>query len=222
MAVSKPVLGYWKIRGLGHPIRFLLTYLGVDFEDKYYELTPELTYDNWYVDKEKLGLDFPNLPYLLDGSSKVTEARAILKHICRTRRPEMLGKTNEIQAKVDMVDNFLYDLWYIEFAGMLYEYTEELHKKYKATEVVKLARLSNFMKDNEWITGNDITYVDFFLYEVLHQFKKFDPNCFDKFQNLDALLTRFENLPKIKEYISSPDFIQGPAMNATAKYQICI
>lgn len=28
---SKPVLGYWNIRGLGAQIRYLLHYLGVDF-----------------------------------------------------------------------------------------------------------------------------------------------------------------------------------------------
>ncbi|CAL8149212.1 unnamed protein product [Orchesella dallaii] len=220
MAASKPLLGYWKIRGLGHPIRFLLSYLEVEFDEKYYELTPELTYDNWYADKEKLGLDFPNLPYLFDGSTKITEARAILKHLCRTRKPELLGKTIEAQTKIDMVDNFVYDLWYIEFSEMLYGYTEEWHKKYKAIEVVRLDRLSKFMGDNDWMTGNDISYLDFFLYEVFYQFKKFDPHCFDNFQNLDRFLTRFENLETIKDYMNSPNYLHGPAINIIAKYKI--
>jgi len=29
-------LGYWAIRGLGHPIRLLLSYTGVNFVDKAY------------------------------------------------------------------------------------------------------------------------------------------------------------------------------------------
>lgn len=36
---KKPVLGYWKIRGLAAPIRYLLEYLKVEYEDKQYELT---------------------------------------------------------------------------------------------------------------------------------------------------------------------------------------
>ena len=33
---TKPIVGYWAIRGLGQPIRDLLSYLGVDFENKLY------------------------------------------------------------------------------------------------------------------------------------------------------------------------------------------
>jgi hypothetical protein len=33
---SKPVLGYWAIRGLGAQIRYMLHYLNVNFEDKMY------------------------------------------------------------------------------------------------------------------------------------------------------------------------------------------
>jgi hypothetical protein len=31
---SKPILGYWNIRGLGAPLRYLLIFCGVEFEDK--------------------------------------------------------------------------------------------------------------------------------------------------------------------------------------------
>ncbi|UXI15510.1 hypothetical protein NH340_JMT01453 [Sarcoptes scabiei] len=42
---SKPILGYWDIRGLGHPIRMLLTYVGVDFVDKRYQIGPGPEFD---------------------------------------------------------------------------------------------------------------------------------------------------------------------------------
>ena len=32
-----PILGYWKIRGLGANIRYQLTYSGVEFENVEYE-----------------------------------------------------------------------------------------------------------------------------------------------------------------------------------------
>lgn len=31
---EKPILGYWKIRGKGHQIKYLLAYLGVAYENK--------------------------------------------------------------------------------------------------------------------------------------------------------------------------------------------
>ena len=54
-----PVLGYWKIRGLAQPIRLMLGYLDIDFEDKMYEVTdgPEFSRDAWLKEKFTLGTD---------------------------------------------------------------------------------------------------------------------------------------------------------------------
>jgi len=213
-------MGYWKIRGLAHPIRFLFQYLGVDFEDKYYELTPEMTKDYWFADREQLNLPLPNLPYLVDGSHKVTESRAILKYLCRTRKPELLGKTVEVQTRIDMVDNFIYDLLYTGLIPVLYQYTEELHEKYKEFEPAKLAYLTEFLGDNKWIAGNDLTYVDFFAYEVLYQLTVFNSKCLDKFPKLASYLKRFEELPAIKAYMASPKYLKAPLYSAQAKIKI--
>lgn len=42
---SRPVLGYWKIRGLAANIRYQLKYCGVDFDSQHYE--PEQA-DDWF------------------------------------------------------------------------------------------------------------------------------------------------------------------------------
>ena len=56
-----PVLGYWKIRGLAQPIRLMLGYADVDFEDKMYEVTdgPEFSRDAWFKEKFTLGINNP-------------------------------------------------------------------------------------------------------------------------------------------------------------------
>ena len=36
--MSKPILAYWNIRGLGAQCRYILHYSGVDFEDKVYNV----------------------------------------------------------------------------------------------------------------------------------------------------------------------------------------
>lgn len=68
-------LGYWNIRGLADPIRYLLHHVGADFEDKRYEVGPAPKFDesSWLNEKYKLGLDFPNLPYYIDGNLKLTQ-----------------------------------------------------------------------------------------------------------------------------------------------------
>ena len=35
--MSKPQLGYWKIRGLASMVRYILRYANVDYEDVMYE-----------------------------------------------------------------------------------------------------------------------------------------------------------------------------------------
>ena len=95
---TKPIVGYWAIRGLGQPIRDLLSYLGVDFENKMYEAlaTDEPgVYDksSWFDVKETLGLEYPNLPYIIDGETKLTETLAVMKYIAKKWDPSLLGTT---------------------------------------------------------------------------------------------------------------------------------
>ena len=61
-------LAYWGIRGLAQVPRLLLAFSGVHFEDYHYTNA-----DTWFKnDKLHLGIDFPNLPYLIDGDNNVT------------------------------------------------------------------------------------------------------------------------------------------------------
>ena len=77
---TKPTLAYWNIRGLAQPIRLVLVYAGVDFVDKRYESSERAV---WLSDKPNLGLDFPNIPYYIDGDLKISQSMAILKYLAR-------------------------------------------------------------------------------------------------------------------------------------------
>lgn len=110
MSENKFVLGYWGIRGRGQVLRHLLSYTGLDWEDKIYE-GPE----KWFGhgDKSTLGFDFPNLPYLIRNDEfKLTESNAIARYICAvSTKKELLGKTEEDVARVDMLLSVLEDIY---------------------------------------------------------------------------------------------------------------
>ena len=51
-----------------------------------------------------LGLEFPNLPYLIAGDFKLSESSAINNYIIRkSNKQELLGKTSEDQARIEMI-----------------------------------------------------------------------------------------------------------------------
>ena len=85
MAVAKPVLAYWDIRGLAEPVRLMLEYSGVEYDQKLFVSGDPPAYDRscWTDVRDSLDLDFPNLPYYVDGKVKITESWAIMRHIAR-------------------------------------------------------------------------------------------------------------------------------------------
>ena len=60
----------------------LLHYTDTEYEDTVWEVTKR---ENWENAKAKndVGLDFPNLPYWIDGNIKLTQSSAILRHLAR-------------------------------------------------------------------------------------------------------------------------------------------
>lgn len=100
----RPILGYWDIRGLAQAIRYQLVYLGVDFIDHHLTHTEDVnSRQAWLDQKGTLGLDFPNLPYFIDGEVKITEHMAIHQYIADKYMPSLLGRTIEEKATVDML-----------------------------------------------------------------------------------------------------------------------
>ena len=103
---AKLIIGYWDLRGLVAPIKYLLEHLNVQYEDKQYfygEAETGFNKDSWFSVKNTLGFPFPNLPYLIDGDLKLTESHAIYRYKCNKYKPEYLGNNLVQKAKVDMI-----------------------------------------------------------------------------------------------------------------------
>ena len=58
--------------------------------------------EKWFEeDKKNLGLEFPNIPYLIDGDFKLTESSSIFKYIIQgSGHTELLGKTVQDEGQV--------------------------------------------------------------------------------------------------------------------------
>jgi len=111
-APEKPTLGYWAIRGLASQIRYELVYLGVDYAEEKYEQgdAPDFDRSCWLEKKDTLGLKFPNLPYFIDSTTRLTDPGAIMKFIAHKYGPELLGTSPAQIGQVEMVAQIVSDL----------------------------------------------------------------------------------------------------------------
>jgi len=212
------VVGYWDIRGLAQPIRLLLEQSGVEWEDKLYSCGPPPTFDKtcWFGVKETLGFDFPNLPYLEDGDVKLTQTLAILRYLAR--KTGLDGKTEEEKQRVDMMEGEWGD-FKGPFVSMCYSPDFDSTKgEYLKNVSPKLARFSKFLGDRPFFAGNEVTYVDFLMYDMLDQHKLLEPTIISSWKNLEQFCDRIESLPKIKEFMASSKFIKYPLNNKMASF----
>ncbi|KAI1306061.1 Glutathione S-transferase Mu 3 [Halotydeus destructor] len=208
-----PLLAYWNVRS---SIRNLLNHVGVEFEDKRYNLRPNFDKSEYHDEKHTLGLDFPNLPYYIDGDVKLSQSIAILRYIARQHGLD--GVTNEEKARIDLVEQQLVDY---RSAGITFFYSpkhDELAGAYREGLPAKLKALSDFLGDRKWLSGDNLSYADFLAYEFLDTHKLFEPGCLDSFPNLVKYVTQFEALPNVAKYMKSDSFLKWPINGDSAKW----
>ncbi|XP_030328872.1 glutathione S-transferase 2-like [Strigops habroptila] len=211
-------LGYWDIRGLAHAIRLLLEYTETPYEERQYcpGPAPDFNPSDWTNEKEKLGLDFPNLPYLIDGTIKLTQSNAILRYIAR--KHNMCGETEEEIQRVDMLENHIMD-FRMRFARLCYSPDfEKLKSGYLEELPGRLRELSQFLGSRPWFAGEKLTFVDFVAYDVLDQHRMFVPDSPELSGSLGRFLERFEALEKVSAYLHSGRCMRTPIFWRTAQW----
>uniref|UniRef100_A0A2J8UMF4 Glutathione S-transferase n=1 Tax=Pongo abelii TaxID=9601 RepID=A0A2J8UMF4_PONAB len=155
-----------------------------------YSWTPDYDRSQWLDVKFKLDLDFPNLPYLLDGKNKITQSNAILRYIAR--KHNMCGETEEEKIRVDIIENQVMD-FRTQLIRLCYSSDhEKLKPQYLEELPGQLKQFSMFLGKFSWFAGEKLTFVDFLTYDILDQNRIFDPKCLDEFPNLKAFMCRFE------------------------------
>ncbi|BFZ08772.1 hypothetical protein BsWGS_11812 [Bradybaena similaris] len=217
---AKIKLGYWKIRGLANPIRLLLKYLGQDFENVMYEQGdgPDYSAEAWLKEKYTLGLDFPNLPYLIDGDIKLTQSNAILWHL--GSKFNCLGEDEKVRAynqmmmeqAMDFRNGLARTLYNKDYSKLIDEYFKNVHTFLKSFDA--------YLGGKTWFAGGkNPTTCDFPMYELLDQHRLMRPEILTEYKNLQAFLKRFEELPKIKAYMQSDEFMKRPCNNKSAGWR---
>ncbi|XP_024426357.2 glutathione S-transferase Mu 1 [Desmodus rotundus] len=211
-------LGYWDVRALAHSIRLLLEYTDSNYQEKKYTIgdAPDFDKSQWLSEKFKLGLDFPNLPYLIDGAHKVTQSNAILRYIAR--KHNLCGETEEERIRMDILENEIMDIRMYNIRICYSPDFEKLKPEFLKVLPEKLKQFSQFLGKRSWFAGDKLTYVDFLAYDILDVLRMFQPTCLDEFANLKDFLVRFESLKKISAYMKSSRFLRTPVYSKASMW----
>ncbi|KAH9517770.1 Glutathione S-transferase Mu 4 [Dermatophagoides farinae] len=215
-----PILGYWNIRGNAQPIRLLLHYTKTRYKEKKYNFG-KCDQDKiiWRSSKFNLELDFPNLPYYIEGNLKLTQSLTILRYLAK--KHNLAGQTEKERTRIDLLEQQLRDYRNEFIEASTNKNFEKARLIYLARLPEKLRALSSFLKERPFFCGNSLSYVDFMAYEYIDQHHYLSHELFEQYgcQNLVEYLQRIEALPTIKEYQYSQDYIRHPSGLLVAWYE---
>ena len=206
---KRPALGYWDNRGIAEPIRLLLHYVGVEFDDVRFDVGPPPAYDksDWLLVKDHLGLSAPNLPYWIEpGGLRLTQSHAITLYLAQKHGVD--GESAAVRGRAIMAHECVRDC-VSAFMAVTYcnapGYCDAAEDGVHAAGALQAARQSarfNAKRDaylkeklpthldtfttmlrhgaTGWVAGSaEPTYADLCLGEALDQHLIFTPHCLD-------------------------------------------
>ena len=189
-------LGYWGIKGVAEPIRWLAAYLGSDIKE-YTPATPE----EWFgAKKAQVGGDFPNLPYLADGDYRLTESSAIPVYlILKAGKQELIGADAKEQGRVRQIEGVLSDIRQ-NCMKILFAPADQLAVAQKTFEpngqtMQKIEQLSKFLGEKEYFLGH-LTYAD-----IIFAYTADISGAIAVSLGLPCPYCGFENLSKLKDRV---------------------
>jgi glutathione S-transferase len=228
-------LGYWGIRGLAQPIRFLLVCaqepfselrLGVFGDGTLMGKTEEE--QDWESVRVTLQVPFPNLPFLIDEGTtppvKLTQSNAILRYL--GRRFDFYGDSESEKTEIDVLQDEAYD-FRNEIIKTAYAPQAEYLAAYDTFKKQTLPRYLNgfeaYLAEREhpeFFVGRRLSLVDFVLYELLWQTTQMVPGAITAANRseLYAFIQHFEAIPQISTYMQCDTYIRHPINSPWASF----
>ena len=228
-------LGYWAIRGLAQPIRFLLACADVPFSEVRLGVLQDGTLlhenqegEDWEKVRSTLDMPFPNLPYLIDTSGaspvRLSQSNAILRYLAR--RLDYYGDSETDRVEIDILQDEAYD-FRNEIIATAYTLGEGYAAIYENFSSITLPHyLDSFEtyladRDNRnFFVGSRLSLVDFVLYELFWQMTLMVPKSITESNRpgLFAFINAFENVPGIANYRQSKNYIEHPINSPWASF----
>jgi len=210
--MGKVVLTYWPLRGLGQHILWILEQGKIEYEFR--PMNGQL----WGTEKPTLDMDFPNLPYLVDGDIKISESVAICKYLAK--KCGLFPSTDAEVISSDIAEGVVQDFKMAFFKLVFNPNYDEEKEKYPEQVKTKLGYFEKALGKRNWLAGERVTWVDLVFYECLDVNSMYLPGLLDSMPNLQAYKSRVEALDGIAAYRASDRFKAYPVTGGHARWGI--
>mmetsp|Transcript_10967 Transcript_10967/g.37313 ORF Transcript_10967/g.37313 Transcript_10967/m.37313 type:complete len:273 (-) Transcript_10967:197-1015(-) len=218
------IVGYWKIRGLGAPLRMMCEYAGASYRAENFEAVekPDGGYDlsSWFAARKPGLLErnaLTNLPFVEAGGTVIAQSNACLTFL--GRRFSLLGATEEdlhkneqCLAQVMDLRNDAISLFYGGFGPdkrQVFDARKEAHYEGKARG--HYAKLEAWLgqQGTLYLVGESPQAADFHLWEMLDQHEELGrflgkASLLEDFPRLKKLYGAFRELPQLQGYFEGP------------------
>ncbi|XP_057585273.1 glutathione S-transferase P isoform X2 [Hippopotamus amphibius kiboko] len=170
-----------------------------------------VTKESWLRGPLKASCLYGQLPKFQDGDLTLYQSNAILRHLGRSLG--LYGKDWREAALVDMVNDGVEDL-----RRHCSHLIHQNHEKDKAQYVRELpghlkpfeTLLSQNQGGQAFIVGDQISFADYSLLDLLLNHQVLVPGCLDSFPLLSAYVARLSARPKLKAFLVSPEHVNRP------------
>ena len=195
--------GYWKIQGLGQPIRYLIAAANLT-EIEQVDYTE---FDQWFKEgKPEVAKKsfFPNLPYLeiKNGSVAITQSRAVLAYLGRSSK--FCAANEEETLRIDVINGALDDIWQ-KFMRLMFDKENFDSNKQKVHDEIlpMLQNVDNYFQKHKYCSGNRAaSWLDFkalHFFNILFKFSGKFAACENIEKFLQNLLGEFDTVRKCVE-----------------------
>ncbi|XP_036115800.1 glutathione S-transferase P isoform X2 [Molossus molossus] len=190
-------------------MRMLLADQGQDWKEEV------VTKDAWLQGPLKASCLYGQLPKFQDGDLTLYQSNAILRHLGRSLG--LYGKDQREAALVDMVNDGVEDLR--RLCGHLIRHNYEKDKAQYVEELPgHLKPFETLLAQNQggqaFIVGDQISFADYSLLDLLLNHQVLAPGCLDSLPLLSAYVARLSARPKLKAFLVSPEHVNRPVFGA--------
>ncbi|EAR96621.1 glutathione S-transferase, amine-terminal domain protein (macronuclear) [Tetrahymena thermophila SB210] len=196
------ILGYWAQPVRAQPIRYILEIGKYPYKENQYKTPAE-----WFEkDSMSLGLQFPNLPYIIKGDLKITESHNVAQYAIEVSNQCNLQGTGQQKYKIENV-RLVADEVMMKVFGAIKLSGEAQTNEFKTNIIPKLTLLQKHLGNKVYFFDNKLSVADIYTYSGLYILKNKFPEQYQPFAaTFDPFIKNFESIPQIKEYQSSDRF----------------